>query len=266
MISILLPIFNNEETIEVVLNSLINNINKNDEIIIIDDCSKDNSFSIIKSIIKEYSFLKIIIMQNKDQMGIAYSLNKGIKIASKKYIARIDGDDINFKNRFKFQLKVLKENPKIDLLSCAKLDYKSLENLDFSKLKINLRNKYKLNKLSIKDLAYQNLVIHPTIICKTDIFKNFTYDINFVKSQDYNLWLDMAFAGVNIYLCNTAVICYLNKRDNLSKIKTQLFNSIKARIKHMTLNKPIVNILLLMGSIRDTLSIAKIQISNRNGI
>ncbi len=266
MISILLPIFNNEETIKIVLNSIIKNVNKNDEIIIIDDCSTDNSYLIIRSIIKKYKLLKIIIMQNKKQMGISYSLNKGIKRASKKYIARIDGDDINFKNRFKFQLRVLKENPKIDLLSCAKKDYKNLKNLDLSELKINLKNKYNLKKLSIKDLAYKNLIIHPSIICKTDIFKNFTYDMSFVKSQDYNLWLDMVFEGVNIYLCNTAVICYLNKRDNLSKIKTQLFNSIKARIKHMKFNKPIVNFLLLMGSIKDTLSIAKIQISNRNEI
>ena len=266
MISILLPVFNNEETIKIVLNSIIKNVNKNDEIIIIDDCSSDNSYSIIRSIIKKYKLLKIIIMQNKKQMGISYSLNKGIKLASKKYVARIDGDDINFKNRFKFQLRVLKENPKIDLLSCAKKDYKNLKSLDFSELKINLKNKYNLKKLSIKDLAYQNLIIHPSIICKTDIFKNFTYDVSFFKSQDYNLWLDMVFEGVNIYLCNTAVICYLNKRDNLSKIKTQLLNSIKARIKHMKLNKPIVNFVLLMGSIKDTLSIAKILISNRNGI
>lgn len=266
MISILLPIFNNEKTIKVVLNSIILGISKHDEIIIIDDCSTDNSYSIIKLFCKKYKSLNVIILKNKVQMGIAYSLNKAIKKSSKKYIARIDGDDINFKNRFIFQLSILKDNPKIDILSCSKIDYVNLKSIDLNKLKINIKDKYNLKKLSIKELAYKNLIIHPSIICKTNVIKNFRYDINFVKSQDYNLWLDLIFAGVNIYLCNEPVICYLNKRDNFSKIKTQLFYSIKARINHMKWNRPIINILLLMGSIRDTISIAKIQISNKNGI
>ena len=53
------------------------------------------------------------------QMGSLFT-NKAILISKNNYIARIDGDDINIKNRFKFQLKVLKDNPEIDLLSCSR--------------------------------------------------------------------------------------------------------------------------------------------------
>ena len=74
MISILLPIYNNEETIKEVLNSLINNINKNDEIIIIDDCSNDNSYSIVKSYSKRYQSLNILINL---AMALLYSENFG---------------------------------------------------------------------------------------------------------------------------------------------------------------------------------------------
>ena len=82
--NIIIPVFNAEKYIEKCLNSIKKQSYKNYQVKIIDDCSTDNSYLIIRSIIKKYKLLKIIIMQNKKQMGISYSLNKGIKIASKK--------------------------------------------------------------------------------------------------------------------------------------------------------------------------------------
>ena len=63
MISIILPIYNNEKTLKDVLKSLIININRKDELIIINDASTDNSNKIIKSFIKKYDKhnIKLII-------------------------------------------------------------------------------------------------------------------------------------------------------------------------------------------------------------
>ena len=107
MISIILPVYNNEKTLKDVLNSLIININRKDELIIINDASTDTSNQIIKSFIKKYSSYNIKLIINKKRSGIAKSLNKGIDKATRKYIARIDGDDINISNRFEYQLNIL---------------------------------------------------------------------------------------------------------------------------------------------------------------
>ena len=115
MISIILPIFNNEKTIQRTLNSIIKNLTINDELIIINDGSTDSSLSIIKNFIKENKNLETKIISNKKQMGLAFSLNEAISLAEKKYIARIDGDDININNRFEFQLKVMEDKVYLDL-------------------------------------------------------------------------------------------------------------------------------------------------------
>ena len=266
MISIILPIFNNEKTIQRTLNSIIKNLTINDELIIINDGSTDSSLSIIKNFIKENKNLETKIISNKKQMGLAFSLNEAISLAEKKYIARIDGDDININNRFEFQLKVMEDNPQIDLLTCPKIDYKTTKDIDKINLKLSKKSIYKLKKISKYILAYKNLIVHPSIMCKTEVIKKFKYNIKFIKSQDYKLWLDMIISGIKIYSCDRAVIIYFNNPVNKIKIKKQLFFSIKARIDYVNLYRPLLSLILLIGSIKDKITIYKLNFFNKNEI
>ena len=266
MISIILPVYNNEKTIKLVLESLSREITPQDEIIVIDDCSTDKSYLKIKYFKKKYKNIQLINLKNDKQMGIAYSLNKAILISKNNYIARVDGDDINIKNRFKFQLKVLKDNPEIDLLSCSKIDYKDLNQLNIKNFFIKKGVKYNLDKITKYHLAYKNLIVHPSIICKSKILKNFKYTENYTKSQDYKLWLDMILSGIKIYSCDIPVIFYFTRKSDKSKIKLQLLYSIKARLSHINFKKPLISLILFLGSARDTISITKIYLKNKDGI
>ena len=73
------------------IRSIQNQSIKNLEIIIIDDCSSDNSTEIIKNYQKEDN--RIIIIEHKTNKGIIKSRSDGIKIAKGKYITILDGDD-----------------------------------------------------------------------------------------------------------------------------------------------------------------------------
>ena len=55
--------------------------------------------------------IKILILRNKTNMGLGYSLDKGIKMARNEFIARMDSDDISLKNRIKKQSKLFLDNP-----------------------------------------------------------------------------------------------------------------------------------------------------------
>lgn len=99
LISILMAVYNEEKSILKSIKSIQNQTFKNWELIIIDDCSKDKTFKLISKLIFKNSKIKLI--KNSRNLGLSESLNKGIKLARAKYIARADADDINLPDRLK---------------------------------------------------------------------------------------------------------------------------------------------------------------------
>lgn len=90
--SVIIPNYNTELLIEKCLDSFVKQKFKNFEIVITDDCSSDNSISVIKKI-KEESGLNIKVIINEINVGPAKSREKAIKISRGKYIAFCDSDD-----------------------------------------------------------------------------------------------------------------------------------------------------------------------------
>ena len=91
LISIIVPSFNREHTILRTLNSVINQTYTNIEIIVVDDCSTDNTVLLIKSLMKEEPRLELLI--NLENKGANFSRNRGVKHATGKYISFLDSDD-----------------------------------------------------------------------------------------------------------------------------------------------------------------------------
>lgn len=90
-ISFIVPVYNNEKTIEKTLNSILNQNNKDIdfEIVVINDGSTDNS----KNIIEKYKSNENIRIFNKENEGIATTRNFGVDHAEGEYIIFVDGDD-----------------------------------------------------------------------------------------------------------------------------------------------------------------------------
>ena len=83
--------YNQENIIHISLRSIQNQSLKNIEIIIIDDCSTDNSISVVKKYLKYDKRIKLI--ENKFNEGKIKSRSEGIRISKGKYITMIDGND-----------------------------------------------------------------------------------------------------------------------------------------------------------------------------
>lgn len=105
-ISVIIPTYNREKLIERSIKSVLNQTYKNIEVIVVDDCSNDNTKSIVNSI-KDDRLIYIKLSKNK---GACYARNKGIEAASGKYIAFNDSDDVFYKNKLEKQLKNLLNN------------------------------------------------------------------------------------------------------------------------------------------------------------
>jgi glycosyltransferase involved in cell wall biosynthesis len=96
-ISVVIPLYNEEEGIKTLLDSLAAQAFSDFEIIVVDDCSKDNSYNIAKS----YKSKKIRVLRNIKNAGPAKTRNRGIKEAGTGIIAFIDSDAWAEKNWLK---------------------------------------------------------------------------------------------------------------------------------------------------------------------
>lgn len=96
-VSIIVPIYNCEEYLEECLDSIVNQTYGIDnlDVILVNDCSKDNSLKIAKEYSDKYGFR---LIENKSNMGLANTRNKAIDTAKGKYICFLDSDDILYTN------------------------------------------------------------------------------------------------------------------------------------------------------------------------
>lgn len=91
LVSIVVPVYNSEKTIERCLKSILQNTYKNIEIIIVDDFSSDNSYLICKKL--SHQFHNIKIYQNDKNKGVSYTRNIGLSHCRGVYVLFVDSDD-----------------------------------------------------------------------------------------------------------------------------------------------------------------------------
>lgn len=114
-VSVIVPVYNTEKYLNRCLDSLVNQSLKEIEILVINDCSTDNSKNILDEYEKKYQNIKVF--HNKTNKGIGYNRNLGIKKASGEFIGFIDSDDWVEKNMFeKMYNKAKRDN--LDLVIC----------------------------------------------------------------------------------------------------------------------------------------------------
>lgn len=115
-VSVIVPVYNTEKYLRRCLDSLVNQTIEDIEIIVINDCSPDNSKEILKEYGKKYKD-KIKVFHNKTNKGIGYNRNYGIKKATGEYIGFVDSDDWVDETMYdKLYKKVKKDN--LDLVLC----------------------------------------------------------------------------------------------------------------------------------------------------
>lgn len=114
-ISIILPVYNGARFIKRAISSALDQSFADFELIVVDDCSKDETRNIVFDISKNDDRVKYFL--NKKNLKIAQSLNVGLKLAKGEYIARLDDDDewIDPKKLEK-QIEYLVKNPEYVLV------------------------------------------------------------------------------------------------------------------------------------------------------
>lgn len=243
-VSVIIPVFNGEETIIRAVDSVLQQeTNWDFEIIIVNDCSNDGTLDLLSRYEKNE---KVSIINNSENIGVNKSRNKAIHLSKGEYIAFLDSDDIWNLNKLDFQVSLLDKNHKTNLcfsnfsiydendgFICTGFSYWS----DFRKMvKINSDSQVCKNIFSV--ILKENVICTSTVMVRrnallsTDLFQS-----DFKYSQDWVLWLKLAknnsFVFTNQILAGYYMIESSITRQ--SKTKHELINIVKSHKKNCNL-------------------------------
>lgn len=108
LVSIVMPTYNCEDFVGITLDSVINQTYQNWEVIVIDDCSTDNTAEVVREYIKKDGRIKYHKLEKNS--GAAVARNKAVDLATGKYIAFLDSDDVWFPDKLTKQISFMEEN------------------------------------------------------------------------------------------------------------------------------------------------------------
>lgn len=201
LISIIMPSYNASAFIEESIASVRNQTNPNWELIIVDDCSSDNTVEIVKGIQDE----RIRLYRNEKNCGAAVSRNKALREAKGRYIAFLDSDDLWEPTKLEEQLSFMKKTG----YAFTYTDYRIRSNGEW--LPYICTGPNKVTKRRMYDYCYFS-----TITVMYDQAKVGLIQIaDLKKNNDYAMWLK-AVEKVDCYRYPKCLSYYIKHDGSIS--------------------------------------------------
>ena len=214
LVSIITPVYNCEKLIEETINSVISQSYSNWEMILVDDCSLDKSFTVIQKYMKKDDRIKYFKL--KENSGAAIARNKTLKESKGRFIAYLDADDKWSKNKLEKQVNYMLENNYA--FTCT--DYEKIDEKGNS-LKI-----VKIPKRVDYNLFLRNTIIQTVgVMVDTNITgKDLLIMPNIRRRQDAATWCQLLKNGYDCYEVPEVLSYYRVVSNSLSSNK---FKAVK---------------------------------------
>ena len=215
-VSVLMGVYNEEETqIDLAIKSILSQTFTDYELIIINDNPNNKKIGEFLSKEKKMSS-KIKVYTNKKNIGLAVSMNEAFKFSKGKYIARMDADDISLETRLEKE---------VELLDSGNYDF-VFSNYDIIDEKGSIIKENASRYYSPKDIINmiyeKNIIHHPTVMMKRDIFARARGYRNFPCAQDYDLWLRLLTLNCRFYMINETLFQYrIRDKSTTSRKRVQ---------------------------------------------
>ena len=221
-VSVILPVYNAGKFLRQAVESILTQSFTDFELLLINDGSTDGSGAIIQS----YNDTRIIYLENENNKGLIYTLNRGIDLANGQYIARMDADDIALPHRLQRQVEWLDKNP-----STAAVASFSTE-IDESGIECGFyqRDRKIVSAAQIlKAMPVNNCLTHPSVMARTEILKAYRYSSSQKNIEDYDLWLRLLADGHRLEKLPEALLLY---RVHSSSVTQSMLRQKNFFLKH----------------------------------
>ena len=205
-LSVVMSTYNRAQMLLETVDSVLNQSFSDFEFIIIDDASVDNTNELIKNI----NDSRIRLYKNVENRGCTFNYHTAQNLAKGKYIVHIDDDDISLPNRFEIQYNYMEEN-KDTVLSGTFIE-------TFGE---NARPSwvfYTDSELIDLSVNIYNPICHSSVIYRKSFMElnNINYNMNYICSQDYELYMQILECGGKITNISDTLVKYRMHNDRLT--------------------------------------------------
>jgi len=235
-VSVIMSAYNAERYIDEAVRSVIDQSMDNWEMIVCDDGSTDGTWQLMKN--AALSDTRIRLIQNENNRGLAYSLNRCLEECGGEYIGRMDADDISHPDRLERQVAILDEHKEYALCGGG-MNY-------FDETGIWGRE-LRPEQPGVTDVFRHKGFFHGTILMRANVLRNigaYTVSDITLRTEDYDLWCKFYKAGHVGYNIQDIVYDARVDRDAFARRK------FKYRLDEMKLRRYWYNELELPGGYR----------------
>lgn len=235
LVSVVMPAYNAAAYIREAIESVLNQTVTDWELIVVDDCSKDDSLQIAQSYADKDP--RITVMRNAQNAGVARTRNRAIECSQGRYIAFLDSDDAWYPEKLQRQTALLEETG-ADMAYCS-YAIAGAES-------VSVRPDYIVpEQIDYKGLLRENVISCSAMLIKADIVKAIRFNTDFYH-EDYVLGLEILKAGYKAVGCREVLMHWRYIENSRS------FNKKKAaknrwRIYREYLGLPLHKSLYLFG-------------------
>ena len=212
LVSVIITTQNRQVLLARALDSVINQTYKNLEIIVVDDCSNDDTADVVKEFQQRDS--RIIYIKNEKILGSNASRNRGISAAKGKFIAGLDDDDEFLPQRIELLLQNYDEKFSFITSNNALI-------FDTASYFTNMPG-----VISLEQMLRENVVMNQGLIERERILDVGLYDESLSACQDYDLWmrLILSFGSVKTISTVTQKVYMEESRTRISSCSHRKFS------------------------------------------
>lgn len=218
MISVILPTYNRAATLKRAVDSVLNQTYSDIELIVVDDCSTDDT----EKIIDGYDDNRLQYVKLKKNSGACVARNIGIKKANGEYIAFQDSDDFWEKEKLEVQLKSLEE-------SGMNLSFCRIEVYDGEYPGILRPNNKEIRRVESRGLQSAlcngNFISTQAILGEAKCFKECRFDENLPRLQDFDICLRLA-GKFSWSFCDRQLVKLYVQEDSVSRNNAKMIKAV----------------------------------------
>lgn len=215
LVSIIMAAYNAEKTIEQAINSVLSQTYTNFELLVVNDCSKDRTVELVKSIAATDQRVRLI--SNVKNSGVSYTRKHGLEEANGSWIAILDSDDAWAPDKLEKQIE-LQKKMNADLLFTGSAFMDS----DGQPIDWYLQAP---TEVTYRQLLKQNVLSNSSTLVRKELYAKY-YAVGDGMHEDFAIWLSILKEGRKAYGVDEPLLIYRIAKSSKSgnKVKAAKMN------------------------------------------
>ncbi|WPU65827.1 glycosyltransferase [Peredibacter starrii] len=206
-VSIIVPSYNHERYISLLIESIYAQSFKDFELVVVDDGSKDGSVQLLRQLSEIHGFRLI----SKENEGICKTINRGLRESTGNYVLIIGSDDILPLNRLKEQVEYLRSHPEVDVIAGSVIQ------IDMEGKEVGKNTPRILGAVSFEQMLMVNRVSAATCMIRRSVYTRWGMYKEDHVFEDYYMWLNVLYHGGKIVNLPNVFAYYRISNPNLEK-------------------------------------------------